>query len=102
MIVSFMLPVAGQWLISLGLGGWKGLRSSGATSCECFGRILLQVVEKREEVDWKRHFIFVTFGFVYLGGFQYYLYNVKFTQVYSRCLGRDGAVSKVEVAPWVC
>jgi len=41
---------------------------------------ILQVIEKREDIDWKRHFVFVTFGFVYLGGFQYYLYNVKFTQ----------------------
>lgn len=32
-------------------------------------------------MDWKRHSIFVTFGFLYLGGFQYYLYNVKFSQV---------------------
>ena len=42
---------------------------------------MLQVIEGREEMDWKRHSIFVTFGFLYLGGFQYYLYNVKFSQV---------------------
>lgn len=27
---------------------------------------LVQVVERREEVDWKRHGVFVTFGFFYL------------------------------------
>ncbi|GAB4824103.1 hypothetical protein N2152v2_011149 [Parachlorella kessleri] len=39
-----------------------------------------KVIEGRKEIDWTRHAVFVTFGFAYLGGFQYYLYNVKFTQ----------------------
>lgn len=43
-------------------------------------------------MDWKRHSIFVTFGFLYLGGFQYYLYNVKFTQVR---FGEKGSGRKV-------
>ena len=41
----------------------------------------MQVIERREEIDWKRHAVFCTFGFCYLGAFQYWLYNVKFTQV---------------------
>lgn len=41
----------------------------------------LQVIERRENMDWTRHAVFCTFGFAYLGGFQYYLYNIKFTQV---------------------
>lgn len=53
----------------------SGLKTSAA---DMFAQ---KVIERREEVDWKRHFIFVTFGFCYLGGFQYYLYNVKFTQL---------------------
>jgi hypothetical protein len=39
-----------------------------------------KVVEKKEEIDWRRNAMFTTFGFLYLGGFQYYLYNVKFAQ----------------------
>ena len=38
------------------------------------------VVEKRDKIDWRRNAMFTTFGFFYLGGFQYWLYNVKFTQ----------------------
>lgn len=39
-----------------------------------------KVVEGRDEMDWTRHAVFCTFGFAYLGAFQYWLYNVKFTQ----------------------
>jgi hypothetical protein len=28
--------------------------------------VALQVIEKREEMDWKRHGVFLTFGLVYL------------------------------------
>jgi hypothetical protein len=38
------------------------------------------VVEGREDFDLTRHAAFCAFGFAYLGGFQYWLYNVKFTQ----------------------
>jgi hypothetical protein len=31
--------------------------------CVCGG---LQVIEGRDQVDWKRHGVFVTFGFFYL------------------------------------
>lgn len=39
-----------------------------------------KVVEGREDFDWTRHAAFCAFGFGYLGGFQYWLYNVKFAQ----------------------
>jgi protein Mpv17 len=41
-----------------------------------------QVMEGKpwEEVDWRRHGLFCTFGFFYLGGFQYYLYNHLFVK----------------------
>jgi hypothetical protein len=56
-------------------GVWtSGLKTSAA---DAFAQ---KVLEGREEMDWKRHATFCTFGFVYLGGFQYWLYNVKFTQ----------------------
>ena len=41
----------------------------------CF--LVSQVIEKREEVDWRRHMVFCTFGICYLGGFQYWLYNIQ-------------------------
>ena len=56
-------------------GVWtSGLKTSAA---DAFAQ---KVLEGREEMDWKRHATFCTFGFLYLGGFQYWLYNVKFTQ----------------------
>jgi len=51
-----------------------GLKTSAA---DAFAQ---KVVEGREKMDWTRHAVFCTFGFAYLGGFQYWLYNVKFTQ----------------------
>lgn len=39
-----------------------------------------KVVEQRDEIDWKRNLVFTLFGYTYLGGFQYYLFNVKFSQ----------------------
>lgn len=55
-----------------------------------------QVVEGKEEMDWTRHAAFVCFGFGYLGGVQYYLYNVKFVQW---CGGITAQVGHVGVAP---
>eukprot|EP01087_Luapelamoeba_hula_P010960 TRINITY_DN2932_c0_g1_i1.p1 TRINITY_DN2932_c0_g1~~TRINITY_DN2932_c0_g1_i1.p1 ORF type:complete len:276 (-),score=67.96 TRINITY_DN2932_c0_g1_i1:10-837(-) len=37
--------------------------------------IAQKVIERRERVDFKRNAIFTMFGFVYLGGFQFALYN---------------------------
>ncbi|GLI62624.1 hypothetical protein VaNZ11_005288 [Volvox africanus] len=39
-----------------------------------------KIVERREEVDWRRHGMFVMFGFGYLGCWQYYLYNDLFVR----------------------
>lgn len=39
-----------------------------------------KIIERKEDVDWNRHSVFCVFGFAYLGGFQYWLYNVKFVQ----------------------
>ncbi|KAI3428562.1 hypothetical protein D9Q98_007384 [Chlorella vulgaris] len=51
-----------------------GLKTSAA---DVFAQ---KVVEGREDFDYTRHAAFCLFGFGYLGGFQYWLYNVKFTQ----------------------
>ncbi|PRW44428.1 peroxisomal membrane family [Chlorella sorokiniana] len=50
----------------------SGLKTSAA---DVFAQ---KVIEKREDFDWTRHAAFCAFGFAYLGGFQYWLYNVKF------------------------
>ena len=42
-----------------------------------FSPLFLQVIEKKEDVDWRRHAVFCTFGICYLGGFQYWLYNIQ-------------------------
>jgi len=45
--------------------------------------LLAQVVAEKksfDEIDWKRNFIFVVFGFAYLGAFQYWLMVNKFRQ----------------------
>ncbi len=47
------------------------------TAADLFAQL---VVEKKEKVDWRRNALFTTFGFCYLGGFQYWLYNVQFTK----------------------
>eukprot|EP00210_Caulerpa_lentillifera_P004291 g4094.t1 len=39
-----------------------------------------KVVEKRETIDWQRNAVYSVFGFIYLGMFQYYLYNIKFAK----------------------
>lgn len=67
------------------------MRDSLTISCFAF-----QVVEKKEDFDWTRHAAFVCFGFCYLGGVQYYLYNIKFVQW---CGGITAQVGHVGVAP---
>ena len=38
--------------------------------------ILIQLyVEKKKQIDWQRNAVFIAFGSVYLGGFQYLLYR---------------------------
>lgn len=69
-----------------------GLKTSAA---DLFAQ---KVVERREEMDWARHAVFCTFGFAYLGGFQYYLYNVKFSQVGPP--RRDGGARRGRRALW--
>lgn len=48
-----------------------------------FSDLLVQkVIEKREEIDWKRNAAFATFGCVYLGGVQYAIYVNGFTRLF--------------------
>jgi predicted amino acid-binding ACT domain protein len=48
-----------------------------------FSDILVQkVIERREEIDWKRNAAFASFGFFYLGGVQYTLYVPIFGRMF--------------------
>jgi predicted amino acid-binding ACT domain protein len=48
-----------------------------------FSDLLVQkVVERREEVDWRRNAAFASFGFFYLGGIQYTLYVTVFGRLF--------------------
>jgi|LauGreDrversion4_1035100.scaffolds.fasta_scaffold297926_1 hypothetical protein len=42
----------------------------------------VQVIEKREEIDWRRNTAFAAFGFAYLGGVQYMLYVPVFGRLF--------------------
>ena len=57
---------------------------SGRRWRQCRYFPVLQVVERNEEFDWTRHLMMTGFGFVYLGSFQYLLYN----KLYACCLAK--------------
>lgn len=44
--------------------------------------LVQKVVERREQVDWKRNFAFAAFGFIYLGGVQYAIYVPIFGRMF--------------------
>mmetsp|Transcript_20464 Transcript_20464/g.68711 ORF Transcript_20464/g.68711 Transcript_20464/m.68711 type:complete len:418 (-) Transcript_20464:351-1604(-) len=58
-----------------------GIGYSGAKTSFC-DLMVQKVVEKREEIDWKRNAAFATFGFFYLGGVQYALYVPIFGRLF--------------------
>ena len=48
-----------------------------------FSDLLVQkVIERKEEIDWKRNSAFAAFGFIYLGGVQYMLYVPIFSRLF--------------------
>jgi hypothetical protein len=46
--------------------------------------LVQKVVERREQIDWKRNAAFASFGFVYLGGVQYMIYVPLFGRLFPR------------------
>ena len=44
--------------------------------------LVQKVVERKEQIDWKRNAAFATFGCFYLGGFQYFLYVPVFGRLF--------------------
>jgi predicted amino acid-binding ACT domain protein len=73
---------------------WSRLRSVPAQYPLAFGVVLSgfktsfsdllvqKVIERKEKVDWKRNAAFAAFGFVYLGGVQYYIYVPFFSRLF--------------------
>jgi hypothetical protein len=53
--------------------------TAGVQSCAA-DAIAQLVVEKRDRLDPRRNALFVSFGLLYVGGFQYWLYSIKFVQ----------------------
>lgn len=58
-----------------------GIGYSGAKTSFC-DLLVQKIVEKREEIDWKRNAAFATFGLFYLGGVQYALYVPVFGRMF--------------------
>lgn len=56
-----------------------------------------QVIEGRDDFDFSRHAVFCAFGFTYLGAFQYWLYNIKFTQWCGHITARVGHIGTAPV-----
>ncbi|KAJ9524495.1 hypothetical protein QJQ45_019552 [Haematococcus lacustris] len=55
-----------------------------------------KVVERKEDIDWRRNGLFTFFGFAYLGCFQYWLYNDLFVRM---CRPITAAVGHYGAAP---
>jgi protein Mpv17 len=73
----------------------SGLKTSAA---DIFAQ---KVIERKKEIDWTRHAVFCTFGFAYLGAFQYYLYNVKFTQWCGGLTARFGHIATAPIKVFI-
>jgi len=58
-----------------------GVAYSGLKTSAC-DLLVQKVVERREEIDWRRNAAFATFGFFYLGGVQYALYVPIFSRLF--------------------
>ena len=60
------------------------LLGSGATGVKtCVADILVQkTYEQRETIDWRRNFVFSSFGLCYLGAFQYVQYSIWFPRIF--------------------
>jgi len=69
--------VYGSWAVRAPFATGAVTAGVQTTCADAFAQL---VVEKREKIDWRRNAIFTGFGVFYVGGFQYYLYSVKFKQ----------------------
>mmetsp|Transcript_2790 Transcript_2790/g.6484 ORF Transcript_2790/g.6484 Transcript_2790/m.6484 type:complete len:462 (+) Transcript_2790:37-1422(+) len=81
------LSFAARYPIAFGLG----LTTVKTQSADLLAQFQF---EKRETVDWKRFQVFTIFGFFYLGGCQYFLYN----KIMPWCFPRAVAFTKLPLA----
>lgn len=44
--------------------------------------LIQKYVERRKKIDWRRNAVFVAFGSLYLGGFQYLIYSMWFPRLF--------------------
>ena len=68
------------------------------TAADAFAQL---VVERKEKIDWRRNAMFTTFGFMYLGGFQYWLYNVQFTKWCGAITAVSGHVGSAPIKTFI-
>lgn len=73
-----VLSALQRWPLGMGIG-ISCLKTSAAD-------LLVQhAVEHVQEVDWQRNAVFASFGALYLGGFQYFLYVRLYQHWFPRC-----------------
>ena len=74
-MIGSILRIAKTHPFKFGMG-YSLLKTAG---CDL---MVQKVVEKREEVDWKRTLAFGSFGLFYLGGVQYAIYVPLFSRLF--------------------
>eukprot|EP00747_Dinoflagellata_sp_TGD_P184711 gnl/TRDRNA2_/TRDRNA2_40601_c0_seq1.p1 gnl/TRDRNA2_/TRDRNA2_40601_c0~~gnl/TRDRNA2_/TRDRNA2_40601_c0_seq1.p1 ORF type:complete len:198 (-),score=24.85 gnl/TRDRNA2_/TRDRNA2_40601_c0_seq1:87-680(-) len=76
--MSWLLRTLQRWPFPAGVGISCVKTSAADLLVQC-------TVEDSESIDWRRNAVFATFGAVYLGGFQYFLYNRLFVRWFPSC-----------------
>jgi protein Mpv17 len=86
-VTTWKPRIAGSWKKH---AFWLGSGLTGAKTC--IADILVQKqYEGRSEIDWRRNFVFTSFGFFYLGAFQYVQYTLWFPRFFPGNAGLDVA-----------
>jgi predicted amino acid-binding ACT domain protein len=75
LLVSKITSIPMKYPLAFGVV-FSGIKTS------CSDLLVQKVVERREEIDWKRNGAFAAFGFIYLGGVQYALYVPIFGRLF--------------------
>ncbi|GAX83203.1 hypothetical protein CEUSTIGMA_g10629.t1 [Chlamydomonas eustigma] len=79
-----------------------GMVYSGLKTCGC-DLLVQKVIEKREEIDWRRNSAFAAFGLFYLGGVQYAIYVPIFGRLFPNAasFAAKPVVEKLKDAPGI-
>jgi protein Mpv17 len=80
------------------------LTSAGITSFKAWAADLMiqKLVERRETIDKRRSLLFASFGLLYQGGFQYWMYNVLFERFLFPGKSARMIFAKVAVTNLIC